>query len=142
MFDLLLTNGNIRTMFDKIPLVEALAIGDGRIRAVGSSAALANVSAAKTVDLGGRTVIPGLIDGHTHLEGTALNLAYFADCHVPPFNDIPGILGSLARHGKANPDEEWVIGQGSFMLREKLDEGRLPSLAEMDEAVPDRPALI
>jgi predicted amidohydrolase YtcJ len=35
-----------------------------------------------------------------------------------------------------------VIGQGSFMLREKLREGRLPTLAEMDAAVPDRPALI
>ena len=85
---------------------------------------------------------PGLIDAHTHFEGTAVHLARFADCHVPPHMDIPGILESLREHAGRNPDALWVFGQGSFMLREKLREGRLPSLAEMDAAVPDRPTLI
>lgn len=140
--NLLLTNGTIRTMDSSGTIAEAIAIDDGRIRAIGSSAALESVPAATIVDLEGRTVIPGLIDAHTHLEGTATHLAYFADCHVPPHRDIPGIMGALADHARAHPDDEWVIGQGSFMLREKLVERRYPTLAEMDEAVPDRPALI
>ncbi len=142
MIDLLLTNGRILTRDDAGSIEEAVAIGGGRIVALGSTSALSTLHADHTVDLGGRTVIPGLIDGHTHLDGTSTNLAYFADCHVPPNNTIPEILANLTAHAAANPDEPWVIGQGSFMLREKLAEGRLPSLAEMDAAVPDRPALI
>ncbi len=140
--DLLLTNGTIRTMDGPGSIAEAIAIERGVVRAIGSSAGLNPINAERIVDLGGATVIPGLIDAHTHLEGTATHLAYFADCHVPPHRDIPGILQSLAGHAAANPDTAWVIGQGSFMLKEKLAEGRYPSLAEMDSAVPDRPALI
>ena len=141
---LLLTNGLIRTLEDANPLAEAIALDRGRILAVGSAAEVASATPrnAVRVDLGGRTVLPGLIDAHTHLEGTALHLAHFADCHVPPHSDIPGILCSLREHAGTIPMGEWVIGQGSFMLAEKLAEGRLPTLAEMDEAVPDHPAAI
>ncbi|MDQ2683197.1 MAG: amidohydrolase [Chloroflexota bacterium] len=140
--DLLLTNGIVRTMDSSGTVAEAIAIGEGTIRAIGTDSALSTVPAATVIDLGGKAVIPGLIDGHTHLEGTATHLAYFADCHVPPHRDIPGILGALREHADAHPEAEWVIGQGSFMLREKLLERRYPTLSEMDEAVPDRPALI
>lgn len=139
----LLVNGNVRTLDASENVNEAVALRGERILATGSTAELAAAwSEAEQIDLRGRTVLPGLIDAHTHLEGTALHLAYFADCHVPPHNDIAGILGALADHAARHPDAEWVIGQGSFMLAEKLEERRYPTLAEMDEAVADRPALI
>lgn len=140
----LLTNADVVTLDPHLPVATALAIRGDRILAVGDGATLGTTFGpnANVIDLGGKTVLPGLIDAHTHLEGTSVHLAYFADCHVPPHRDIDGILGALASHAKANPGAEWVIGQGSFMLAEKLKERRYPTLAEMDAAVPDRPALI
>lgn len=138
----LLANGVIRTLDDVGTVTTAIALANGRIVAIGEGAEAAVPADAMRVDLAGRTVLPGLIDAHTHLEGTALHLAHYADCHVPPHSDIDGILGALAEHARATPPGEWVIGQGSFMLAEKLAEERFPTLAEMDAAVPDHPAAI
>ena len=140
---MLLSNARVRTL-DHSPFAEAVLLADGHIAAVGASDVV-TVQApddAHRVDLQGRVVLPGLIDAHTHLEGTALHLAHFADCHVPPHGDIAGMLAALTSHARSVPDGEWVIGQGSFMLAEKLAEGRLPTLEEMDEAIPNHPAAI
>jgi predicted amidohydrolase YtcJ len=141
---ILFVNGRVRTLDTASPLAEALAIAEGRVIAVGSESqvAIAAPDGARRVDLKGKTILPGLIDAHTHLEGTALHLAHFADCHVPPHRDIPGILSALSDHASNTPPGEWVIGQGSFMLGDKLAERRLPTLAEMDAAVPGHPAAI
>jgi predicted amidohydrolase YtcJ len=141
---ILFVNGRVRTLDATNSIAEALATAGGRIAAVGNDSDVAKSvpDNARRVNLGGRTVLPGLIDAHTHLEGTALHLAHFADCHVPPHSDIPGILSALSDHAAATPPGEWVIGQGSFMLGDKLAERRLPSLAEMDAAVPAHPAAI
>src|SRR3989442_15803694 len=66
--DLLLVNGRIATQDDRQPFVNALAIKDGRIHATGDAAAVMAYRSAKTrvVELNGRTVIPGLIDSHSH----------------------------------------------------------------------------
>jgi hypothetical protein len=142
---MVLVNGRVRTMTRHGQVAEAVLLRYGTIAAVGEDAEIARLAAtdgAATIDLGGRTVLPGLIDAHTHLEGTAVHLALYADCHAPPHGDLAGVLGALADHGRRHPDSPWVIGQGSFMLAEKLAEERYPTLAEMDAAVPDRPALI
>jgi len=141
---LILFNATIHTMDAKVPRAEAIAIQGDRILDVGTTDDIRfNYGGGSAeIDLAGRTILPGLIDAHTHLEGTSVHLAYFADCHVPPHADIADTLHALALHARNNPDAEWVIGQGSFMLAEKLKERRYPTLAEMDEAVPDRPALI
>ena len=140
----ILYNAVIHTFDDHASVADAIAIDRGRIVAVGDETTVtaAAPAGAERVDLGGRTVLPGLIDAHTHLEGTALHLAHYADCHVPPHQDIAGILGALRDHAATIPRGEWVIGQGSFMLAEKLAEGCFPTLAEMDEAVPEHPAAI
>ena len=141
---LLLTNGRVRTLDMAGTVAPAIALRDGRILAVGEAKAVAAVAGedARVFDLSGWTVLPGLIDAHTHLEGTALHLAYYADCHAPPHRDLAGVLGALAAHAATLPPGEWAIGQGSFMLAEKLAEGRHPTRAEFDAAVPDRPALL
>ena len=141
---LILFNATIHTLEKEQPRAEAIALQGDRILDVGTIDEIRfNYGGGSAeIDLGGKTILPGLIDAHTHLEGTSVHLAYFADCHVPPHSDIAGILQSLAKHAEQNPDVEWVIGQGSFMLAEKLEERRYPTLAEMDSAVPDRPALI
>lgn len=134
---ILLTNGRIRTLDPGDRVAGAIVLRDGRIVAVGGGTELAAAAdGARVVDLAGRTVLPGLIDAHTHLEGTALHLAHYADCHAPPHRDLGGVLAETIPRG------DWAIGQGSFMLAEKLEEGRYPTLAELDEAVPAHPALI
>ena len=66
--DTILLNGKILTLDAKSSVVQALAIGDGRIVAVGANNEIERLAGAntKTVDVGGRTVIPGLIDSHIH----------------------------------------------------------------------------
>jgi predicted amidohydrolase YtcJ len=137
-----LFNGKIRTLDADERVESAIALRGDRVLALGAGELPEAFPDAERIDLRGRTVLPGLIDAHTHLEGTALHLAYFADCHAPPHTDLAGILHALAEHARTHSDAEWVIGQGSFMLAEKLKERRYPTLAEMDDAVPDRPALI
>jgi len=140
---LLLTNARVRTLDPARTIAESVALRDGRIAAVGDAASVAAAAPeARIIDLGGRAVLPGLIDAHTHLEGTALHLTFYADCHAPPHRDLAGVLGALADHAAAVPPGAWVIGQGSFMLAEKLAEGRYPTLAEFDAAVPAHPALL
>jgi predicted amidohydrolase YtcJ len=140
----LLSGGRVRTLDRGDTIADALVLRAGEIVGVGTQAAMEQLAGADAarVHLGGHTVLPGLIDAHTHLEATALHLSRFADCHVPPHHDLDGVLGALAQHATTVPADEWVIGQGSFMLAEKLRERRYPTLAEMDAAVPDRPALL
>src|SRR5216683_7437238 len=66
--DTVLFNGKILTVDKDFSTQQALAIGHGRIVATGSSAAMKKLAGdkAKLIDLGGRTVIPGLTDGHIH----------------------------------------------------------------------------
>lgn len=139
---ILLTNGNIHTFDEADTVAEAVFIDGDRIVAVGSADELRAASGVTRVDLDGRTVLPGLIDAHTHLEGSALHLAVYADCHAPPHADLEGILTALRQHAADKAPGEWVIGQGSFMLAEKLAERRFPTRADLDAAVPEHPALI
>src|SRR3954470_3932261 len=66
--DLVLMNGKIVTVDDRFTIAQALAITGQRIVAVGSNADMQKLAGlqAKTIDLKGRTVIPGLIDNHAH----------------------------------------------------------------------------
>ena len=139
-----LMNGRIRTLDPRNTVASAIAMRNGRILGTGGNAEMLALAgpAANRVDLGGRTVLPGLIDAHIHFEAAALHLTYFADCHVPPHRDLKGILNALSERASQTPPGEWVIGQGSYMLAEKLIEHRYPTLAEMDQAVRGHPALI
>src|SRR4051812_41464509 len=66
--DTILTNGKIVTVDERFTIVQALALKSGRIVAAGSTADVAKLagSGTQTIDLKGRTVIPGLIDNHAH----------------------------------------------------------------------------
>src|SRR6516162_8550666 len=67
--DLVLYNGKIVTVDDAFSIREAIAIKDGRIAAVGGNELRNRYQAARTIDLRGRTVIPGFHDTHIHLGG-------------------------------------------------------------------------
>src|ERR1700759_3388551 len=123
------------------PGADSMLIRDGYIAAVGSAAQIRALAAsnAAVVHLGGATVIPGLIDAHCHVSDVGY-LAAAADCSQPAAPDIPTIVARLRDQAGRTPDGSWVTGAG--YVEDKLREDRHPTRADLDAAVPDRPAVL
>jgi predicted amidohydrolase YtcJ len=120
---------------------ESLLIRDGRIAAVGSAGQVRAAAApgAKVVGLDGATVIPGLIDAHCHVSNVGY-LAAGADCSQPSAPDIPAIQARMREAAGRTPAGSWVTGSG--YVEYKLREDRHPTRGDLDEAVPNRPAVL
>src|SRR3989304_3272411 len=75
--DLIVTNARIYTVDDSRPVVSALAVRGGRVAFVGDARGAMALRGAQTriIDLGGRTVIPGMVDAHGHVSGLGDALA-------------------------------------------------------------------
>ena len=129
------------TMAAGAGLARSMLVRDGRIAAVGSADEVRAVAApgAAVVPLGGATVIPGLIDAHCHVSDVGY-LAAGADCAQPLAPDIPAIQARLREAAGRTPEGSWVTGSG--YVEYKLREGRHPTRADLDQAVPDRPAVL
>src|SRR5216117_3953374 len=139
--DLLLLNGRIATQDAKQSFVSALAIRSGRIQATGDAATvMAHKGAAtRVVELNGRTVIPGLIDSHSHpiRGGLSYNLELRWD-GVPSLADAMRMLREQARR---TPPNHWVRvigGWSEFQFAER----RMPTLGELNAAAPDTPVFV
>ena len=120
---------------------ESMLVRDGRITAIGPAAAVraAAEPGAAMVRLDGATVIPGLIDAHCHVMNVGY-LAAGADCSQPAAPDIAAIQARLREAADGTPQESWVMGSG--YVEYKLAEQRHPTRADLDAAVPDRPAVV
>src|SRR5260370_18097577 len=118
---------------------QAMLIRDGRIAAVGPAAAVGAGASpgAGVARLDGATVIPGLIDAHCHVCDVGY-LAAAADCSQPSAPDIPAIQARLRDAVDRTVEGSWVTGGG--YVEYKLREGRHPTRADLDQAVPHRPA--
>src|SRR6478672_168349 len=81
---MVLHNGNIHTIDNANPHAEAVAIAGGRFIAVGSNREVLALATARTkkVDLGGKTVVPGFIDAHTHVSNSGLRHLRQVDCDL------------------------------------------------------------
>ena len=141
--DLLAFNGKIVTMDPELSVVEAIAISGGRVAALGSASDLKPAAGPRTrvVDLEGRTVLPGLIDAHHHLEIASCTLGLMAQCHTPPNRTIGDIVRRLTEWKTKISPEAWIIGQGCLLQDLKLMEGRFPTRYELDQVSTDRPVL-
>ena len=122
-------------------LAEGMLVRDGRIAAVGPAEQVRAAAApgAQVARLGGATVVPGLIDAHCHVSDVGY-LAAGADCSQPAAPGIPEIQARLRDAAARTPDGSWVTGSG--YVEYKLRERRHPSRADLDAAVPDRPAVL
>ncbi len=139
--DLLLVNGRIATQDDRQSFVSALAIKDGLIHATGDTATIMAYKgpATRVIELNGRTVIPGLIDSHSHpiRGGLHYNLELRWD-GVPSLADAMRMLREQARR---TPPNQWVRvigGWSEFQFAEK----RMPTLEELNAAAPDTPVFV
>jgi len=132
-------NGRIYTMDDQKPLVKAVAIRNGRFVSVGTNAANPGPG-QKVIDLQGRTVVPGLIESHTHFVSLANRPGY----HVAQWelaSNLAEVLALLAARRPAVPPGQFITAMGAGTPR-MFAELRLPTLAEIDAAVPDRPVFL
>lgn len=139
--ELILLNGRIATLDKSAPQASAVAVKDGRFLAVGTDAEAmaAGGDGARVVDLGGRTVIPGLNDSHIHVirEGLNYNMELRWD-GVPSLADALAMLRDQARR---TPPPQWVRvigGWSEFQFAER----RMPTLAEINEAASDTPVFV
>ena len=139
--ELVITDAVFVTMAADAGPAESMLIRDDRIAAIGPAEAVraAAAPAAEVVRLGGATVIPGLIDAHCHVADVGY-LATAADCGPESAPDIPAIQARLRQAAGATPEGSWVTGSG--YVEYKLREGRHPTRADLDQAVPDRPAVL
>lgn len=137
--DVLFTNGRIYTVNEAQPWVEALAVRDGRIVALGTSAEIGALAGPSTTvtDLEGRFVLPGMFDLHAHPFITPWYGSMNLSLQNP--GDAEAVLGEIAAYAEANPDKEWIIG-GQYLAGTFPDDD--PRKEWLDEIVPDRPVAI
>ena len=131
-------NGRIHTMNDRNDIVSAVAIRNGRFVSVGDASNPGG--GGKVINLHGRTVVPGLIESHTHFVSLANRPGY----HVAQWelaSSIAEVLELLAARRKDVPAGQFITAMGAGTPR-MFAELRLPTLAEIDSAVPDRPVFL
>jgi predicted amidohydrolase YtcJ len=137
----ILFNGKILTMDASDDVVEAVAIRGDTIVAAGSSADIRRLAGAETsvVDLGGRTVIPGLNDSHLHF--IRAGQTYQFETYWYDASTIEEALGQLRAAVAERGPGKWVAAAGSWspaQFREK----RAPTVEELNERLPDNPAFV
>lgn len=145
--DLILINGKVVTVDDHFTIAEAIAVAGDRIAAIGTSAEIRQLAGPFThvIDLAGRTVVPGLIDGHAHLDREGLKSVFPSLGRVRSIRDIKERIAELA--SKAKPGE-WIVTMPIgdpptyFDVPNILAEGRFPNRHDLDEAAPDNPVYI
>jgi predicted amidohydrolase YtcJ len=128
--DLVLEHGVILTVDGQDHIVQALAIKDGRLLALGSDGDIAGLVGPKTrvIDLAGKTATPGLIDTHAHILHGGLIDLYQID--LSQTASVSAILDLVRARAKSMPPGQWIIGEG--WNEGVIAEHRPPSLAELD----------
>ncbi len=136
--DLIVHHGKIVSVDDRFTLHEAMAVTAGKIVAIGSNDAILQTKSDKTrvVDLGGKTVLPGLMDSHTHPTGASMTEF---DHALPDFETIQDVLDYIRGRTQVVPEGEWITMSQVFITR--LREQRYPTRAELDRVAPKHPVL-
>jgi predicted amidohydrolase YtcJ len=136
-----LIDGKIITLDERSTVAEALAVRDGKIVAVGRSADVRNLAgpATRIIDLGGRTVIPGLIDSHMHAIRAAL--FYATEVNWIGTRSIPEAMERIATAARTARPGQWIIVAGGW-TEQQFAEKRRPTQAELVAAAPDHPVYI
>lgn len=138
MADIIVTNGRLITFDPDRPRAQALAIGGGRILAVGSNDEIAGHRgpATREFDAGGASVLPGFIDAHVHLfmGGAELDQLYLAD-----IDNEAALTDAVRAYAASRPDDPVVYANGATLAL--LGGGPITREA-LDRVMPDRPFAI
>jgi hypothetical protein len=138
--DTILVNGKIVTVDDRFSIAEALAVRGGRIVAVGTSADIDKLKGPQTrvIDLGRRTVIPGLIDNHAHW----IRAAEHDELRFDGVTSRQQALKLLADRVSASKPGEWIAVLGGWSEEQFTDDPRGFPKDELDRIAPNNPVVI
>lgn len=137
---ILVTNATILTMDDAGTTAGSLLIDGGRIVAVDPSEEQAK--GAAIVDMGGKTVVPGLIDAHTHMEMIAYGWNIAVNVKPPLVTSIDDMVERLAEKAATLPAGQWILGQGMHYQNQHIAEGRYPNRWDLDRASTEHPIVV
>ena len=139
--DLILFNGKIRSFAADNSIQEAVACAGGRIVATGKSDDIRRLAGPDTqsIDLKGRTTIPGLTDTHVHLSEKGTAEMELIDCRdfYTDVHSIADILERLAKRAAEAPKGSWLVAHGSPMQDFRLTDKRFPTGTTSIRAIPD-----
>lgn len=145
--ELVLHNGIVHTVDPSDRIAQAVAIAGGRIAAVGASADMLGLAGAhaRMVDLRGKTVVPGFVDAHPHLDIVGMRFI------KPGFGEpssIDEVLDVLRREVARRRSGEWILCNPVASEPEalaypgRLREKRWPTRHDLDRVAPDNPVYI
>ena len=139
--NILIHGGPILTMDRNQPLVEAVGIINGKVRAVGHRADVKSQMGTMfdEIDLNGRMATPGLHDAHAHIIGTGV-AASEIEINADRVSSISEIAALVKQRAQESRDGAWVIGQGYD--QELLSERRHPNRADLDAVAPNNPVVL
>ena len=139
--DLILMNGRIATQDERRSFAQGVAIRNGRFATVGSNQEIMALrgSSTEVIDLGGRTVIPGLNDSHMHPIRGGLN--YNMELRWDGVPSLADALRMLREQAQRTPPPQWVRVVGGW-TEFQFAERRMPTLDEINRAAPDTPVFV
>ena len=142
--DLILVGGKVLTFDHQERVVEAVAIKGEKILAVGTNAEIRQLGGPNTrsVDLVGRTVLPGFVDAHSHTTGVSPD---YLD--LTAARSVEEIVSAVKQKAATTPAGEWIVGAGPFMFwrgwdDQRLREKRLLTRSDLDPVSPNHPVLL
>lgn len=133
--DLVVHDAHVLTLDPAGTTASAMAVRGGQIVAVGDATLLEHYTAERTVDLDGRTVMPGFVDSHTHISG---NPPWYI-----PLEDVRSVAEIRARVAAKAAELEpgaWITGYG--WSEDTLAEQRRPLIGDLDAAAPENPVVL
>ena len=136
---LILHNANMLTMDPAAPRAQAVAIAADRFLAAGSNDQIRSLATPRTrrIDLGGKTVVPGFIDAHTHPAYAGIRHLRWVDCDLP---SIARIQRAIRERAAKTPPGQWVVG---FKYDDtKTEDARRLTREDLDAAAPRHPVFI
>ncbi len=136
--DMIITNARALTLDPAQPHAQAVAIVGARIAFVGSSAGAERLCgpATRVIDAGGRTLLPGIIDSHYHLEIGSLKLD---DIRFEGARSYGDVVGAVRAYAAAHAQRPWLAGYG---LNYNVLPGHGLTRHDLDQIVADRPLLV
>lgn len=144
--DLVIMNSTIYTTNEAFQVVDALAVKDGRILKVGKYTEIENFIDVETrqIDMEGKYVFPGFIEGHAHLMGIGSNLINVDLSLAESYREVIELLSDRA---KVTPIGDWIIGRGWHQDKWKKENNEIrfdgfPTHYELSDAIPEHPVFL
>ena len=140
--DIILLNGKVITVDPADRIAQAVAIAGDKIVAVGTNSEVTKLAgpATRRIDLGGRTLTPGLLDAHAHFNWGGAERLYSLNLAYPETKNIPQVVAKLAAQVKK-------VAPGSFIQGVEWDDGKLEerrklSAKDLDPVTPNNPVYL